>query len=248
MTTLEIQRRLKALGFDPGPLDGIRGRLTIRAVKAFQASRGLVADGIAGPVTRGALAAPADDGLPPSRLRQGYAGQAPDTGTKGEGLIPWYEEALRLKGTREAAGAADNPLILTWAKRLGLAYAHDSTAWCGLFVSHCIAAALPDEPLPANPLGARRWLGFGKAVAPTLGAVLVFWRGSRTGWQGHVGFYAGEDSGAFHVLGGNQSDSVSIARLGKSRLLGARWPVSAPPPEGGATQRAASQSLSTNEA
>ena len=250
MTTLEIQRRLKALGYDTGPLDGVRGRLTIRAVKAFQRDRKLAVDGIAGPLTRAALAPGV---ISPSRLRQDYAGQAqssPTTSTNAEALAltPWYEEALRLKGTREAAGPADNPLIIAWAKRLGLVYAHDSTAWCGLFVAHCIGAALPDEPLPTNPLGARRWLGFGVGTEPTLGAVLVFWRGSRTGWQGHVGFYAGEDSAAYHVLGGNQSDSVSIARLAKTRLLGARWPRSAPAPAGGTTTRTAKASLSTNEA
>jgi peptidoglycan hydrolase-like protein with peptidoglycan-binding domain len=32
-TTLDIQRRLKELGFDPGPLDGLRGRQTINAVE-----------------------------------------------------------------------------------------------------------------------------------------------------------------------------------------------------------------------
>ena len=241
MTTLEVQRRLKALGYDPGPLDGIRGRLTIRAVKAFQSDRRLAVDGIVGPRTTAALVAALGPDPSPGPSPQG-----------GGGYLPWYEEALRLEGTREAAGAADNPLILRWAKRLGIAYAHDSTAWCGLFVGHCIAVALPDEPLPANPLGARRWLNFGVAAEPTLGAVLVFWRGSRSGWQGHVGFYAGEDgsrsSGAYHVLGGNQSDSVSITRLAKSRLLGARWPATAPAPDGGATLRASAGALSTNEA
>jgi uncharacterized protein (TIGR02594 family) len=234
MTTFEIQRRLKALGYDPGPLDGVRGRLTIRAIKAFQADRKLAADGIVGPLTTVELFGRDGGIVPPAEARRQ--------------LMPWYEEALRLKGTREAAGAADNPLILTWAKRLGLAYGSDSTAWCGLFVGHCIAAALPDEPLPANPLGARKWASFGAATEPTLGAVLVFWRGSKSGWKGHVGFYAGEDSSAYHVLGGNQSDSVSIARLGKNRLLDARWPNSVPPPAGGATKRAAAGSLSTNEA
>jgi hypothetical protein len=73
-------------------------------------------------------------------------------------------------------------------------------------------------------LGARQWLGFGTDVPPQLGAVLVFWRGSRDGWTGHVGFYWGEDDSAFHVLGGNQSDAVTITRIEKARLLGARWP------------------------
>lgn len=33
----------------------------------------------------------------------------------------------------------------------------------------------------------------------------------------------------FYVLGGNQSDAVNIARIAKSRLLGARWPATVPP-------------------
>jgi len=171
MGTLEIQRRLKALGYDPGPLDGVRGRLTIRAVKAFQEDRTLAVDGIVGTETTAALIGSDSAGVAPPHVVR-------------EQMLPWYSEALRLKGLREGAGAADNPLLLTWAKRLGLAYAHDSTAWCGLFVAHCIAAALPDEALPVNPLGARRWFGFGRDVEPTLGAVLVFWRGARTGWAG----------------------------------------------------------------
>ncbi len=244
MTTLEIQRRLAALGFDPGPLDGVRGRLTIRAIKAFQAANGLAPDGLAGPQTGAALAG----ALPHPASGQGRTPPSPARGEGSASAIPWYEEALRLKGTKEGAGRADNPTILRWAKRFGLAYQHDSTAWCGLFTAHCIATALPDEPLPSNPLGARNWLRFGVAVAPTLGAIMVFWRGSRSSAQGHVGFYAGEDAAAFHVLGGNQSDSVSIARVAKTRLLGARWPATAPTPEGGATVVAGAGSFSTNEA
>ena len=57
---------------------------------------------------------------------------------------------------------------------------------------------------------------------------IVFWRGKRDGWKGHVGFYAGEDADAFHVLGGNQGNAVSIVRIGRDRLLGARWPSTAP--------------------
>ncbi len=54
-TTLEIQRRLKELGFDPGELDGKSGARTLRAIKAFQIANGLAADGRVGPVTSAAL-------------------------------------------------------------------------------------------------------------------------------------------------------------------------------------------------
>jgi Putative peptidoglycan binding domain len=50
-----VQRALASVGFDPVQIDGIFGPNTERAVKAFQADRGLDADGIVGPLTRGAL-------------------------------------------------------------------------------------------------------------------------------------------------------------------------------------------------
>ena len=46
-----IQSKLKSLGFYAGPVDGIYGSKTRTAVKAFQRSCGISADGIAGPTT-----------------------------------------------------------------------------------------------------------------------------------------------------------------------------------------------------
>lgn len=51
----EMQRRLRDLEFEPGPLDGIFGRRTRAAVIAFQESNGLEADGICGKLTWRAL-------------------------------------------------------------------------------------------------------------------------------------------------------------------------------------------------
>jgi peptidoglycan hydrolase-like protein with peptidoglycan-binding domain len=50
-----LQTRLKQLGYDPGPIDGIFGSGTERAVKNFQADKGLMVDGIVGKQTWGAL-------------------------------------------------------------------------------------------------------------------------------------------------------------------------------------------------
>lgn len=213
MNTTEIQNALHARGYDPGVPDGIRGRRTIAAIRAFQQANGLVADGIVGPLTAKAL----------------FGAKVPDTPVTFSVELPWYSEAWRLLGIREDTGAGSNDLLLKWAEALDIAYGDDEIPWCGLFVAHCIGSQLTSEPLPNGPLGARNWLKFGVPVKPQPGAVMVFWRGSQSGWAGHVGFYAGEEkNGAFHILGGNQADKVSVTRIARDRLLGARWPTTVP--------------------
>jgi uncharacterized protein (TIGR02594 family) len=127
-------------------------------------------------------------------------------------------EAVKLHGTREISGTADNPEILKWSRELNLKnYIHDSIAWCGLFVALCVKRA--GYEVVKEPLWAHNWVNFGIAVSiPMLGDVLVFKRTS----GGHVGFYVGEDTECYHVFGGNQSDQVSITRIEKSRLVAAR--------------------------
>jgi len=53
-----IQQRLKDLGYDPGPVDGIYGSKTASAVKLFQSRSGLTQDGVVGPQTWNALTSP----------------------------------------------------------------------------------------------------------------------------------------------------------------------------------------------
>lgn len=52
---LFVQTRLKQLGYNPGVVDGIFGKKTEDAVKAFQKREGLTDDGIVGPKTMGLL-------------------------------------------------------------------------------------------------------------------------------------------------------------------------------------------------
>lgn len=48
-STQDVQAHLKRLGYDPGVVDGIFGPKTEAAVKAFQASQGVVQTGVVGP-------------------------------------------------------------------------------------------------------------------------------------------------------------------------------------------------------
>jgi uncharacterized protein (TIGR02594 family) len=135
-------------------------------------------------------------------------------------------EALKEYGVKEGAGSKDNPTIIAWAREAGIPnYLHDEEAWCGLFMALIIKRA-DKGPIVSQPLWALNWLGYGERIATTAGAifgdVLVFERRNAVGTVigGHVGLYIGEDRVAFHVLGGNTSDSVSIARIDKRRLKG----------------------------
>jgi peptidoglycan hydrolase-like protein with peptidoglycan-binding domain len=50
-TMKQIQTALSHAGFDPGPIDGSKGRKTKEAIKAFQKANGLRADGAVGKKT-----------------------------------------------------------------------------------------------------------------------------------------------------------------------------------------------------
>jgi putative chitinase len=60
----KLQAQLQDIGFNPGPIDGRFGPATEAPVLAFQKSAGLLADGIAGPRTQGALGLSTDTSLP----------------------------------------------------------------------------------------------------------------------------------------------------------------------------------------
>lgn len=201
-----VQARLKQLGFDPGPNDGIRGPETDAAVVAFKRSIGLRARPYIGPLTLKALR---------------------ETDSRAYSKVPWMEEAANVRGLHEQRDI--NALSAWFGKSVSWIDPRE-IPWCGAFVATCYRRWNPEIDIPENPLGARNWREFGEPVHPVLGACLVFWRGSPNGWKGHVGYYYGEDQTHFHVLGGNQRNAVTVARIAKTRLLknGARWPVGHP--------------------
>ena len=137
-------------------------------------------------------------------------------------------EAVKHIGTKEIVGKQHNPTILSWAKALGLekVYTNDEIPWCGLFVAYCAHAAGLD--VVKHPLWALNWNKYGNvAKVAMLGDVLTFTRNG----GGHVGIYVGEDNTHYHVLGGNQNNSVSVSRIAKDRLSQARrtaWKIAQP--------------------
>lgn len=168
---------------------------------------------------------------------------------KEQPLPRMVSEALKLFGTVETPGRADNPIIMGWATEIGVTriYSGDEVPWCGLFMG--VVAKRAGKVLPPTPLWARDWLNFGRRLrageVAALGDVLIFGRNG----GGHVGLYVGEDLNAYHVLGGNQSDRVCITRIAKGRMLGVRRPIYNVQPATVQPHRlAASGGLSTNEA
>lgn len=159
-------------------------------------------------------------------LRQLIAANGRPAAQSPQGPLPWITEAKTALGRSEAR---DRSWLMDWLKRDGRTLGDPSkNPWCGDFVKTCISMGLPDErllgALGTNPYWACNWLLFGQDTKPINGAVLIFERGS----GGHVGFAVGQDDTHFYVLGGNQSDAVTIAHIAKSRLLGARWPTTIP--------------------
>jgi len=200
---LRVQARLDALGYSPGPLDGLYGVASASAVIAFQRDHGLVPDGIVGKLTRAALrrAKPATGSGEPRRNGSGEAGRKA------------LAEALRQIGVKERPANSNRTPFGKW-------FGVDGVPWCNIFVSYCFA------------VGARYTIckGFagagvnakGCAYVPTTEAwlrVTGLWIGRSTpapgdiaiyDWDGgvadHIGIVeANLGGGTFHAIEGNTS-------------------------------------------
>jgi len=135
-----------------------------------------------------------------------------------------YQIANSYLGLKEWPGAKHNETIVNFYKKAGHPeIKDDETPWCAAFVGAVLAEA---GLTGTGALAARSYLKWGEAVSDISeaepGDVVVFWRGAKDGWQGHVGFFVRPDGDKIMVLGGNQGNAVSIAAYPKSRLLGIR--------------------------
>ena len=157
----------------------------------------------------------------------------------------WLTKARSYLGTKEIVGPKHNPAVVAlWALGKAGKVKDDETPWCAAFVS----AVLEEAGITSARTGwARSYLTWGRRLNfPRVGCIVVFSRGS----GGHVGFVVGRDKkGNLLVLGGNQSNAVTIAPFDTKRVLGYVWPRGPDLPKTDNLPTLASNGkLSTNEA
>lgn len=128
--------------------------------------------------------------------------------------------ALAEFGITEIKGKSHNERILEYSKDLGVEWVKtDETSWCSIYLSWC--ALKSGLPYPKTIVTARHWLNVGEPVdSPQVGDIAVFWRVSRSSWQGHVGIFIRRENDKIYVLGGNQDNQVNIKPYSADRLLG----------------------------
>lgn len=154
-------------------------------------------------------------------------------------------------GIREILGIKHNKRILEYHQATSLKASEDEVPWCASFANFILKQCGISGTYSAM---ARSFLNFGQSIIKNrdfdtmrmrsfLGAILVFKRGNNPIF-GHVCFFYSADEKILDMtvkefkkmylqlnnyqlygLGGNQSDSVSIAKFKNSDLLDIRIPI-----------------------
>lgn len=134
----------------------------------------------------------------------------------------WLNIAINELGVAELRNG-DNPKIVEYHRTTLLAAKNDETPWCSSFVNWVLMKAGLERTKSA---AAKSWLNYGfQMKEPVPGAIMILSRNGNPE-AGHVGFFWKEkDAANFYMLGGNQSDKVSIQIFPKNRILGIRWPL-----------------------
>jgi len=134
----------------------------------------------------------------------------------------WVQWAKGELGTEEIKGKEHNQRILTYGKSVtSIAYKEDETPWCSVFVNWVFDQVGIE---PTRSALARSWLQWGiDCGSYKYGAVCIMQRGNKS-WQGHVGFAVDHKNDKVLILGGNQSDKVSLQWYSLKDVLGFRMP------------------------
>jgi peptidoglycan hydrolase-like protein with peptidoglycan-binding domain len=116
---LETQKKLHALGYAPGKLDGQYGAATAGAMRAFQRDHHLEVDGVVGARTHALLNAAAIPADPVPIVRK--------ASTLGQLALA---ESLKELGAKESPANSNKNKFGKW-------FGVDGVAWCNIFVSYC---------------------------------------------------------------------------------------------------------------
>jgi len=130
-------------------------------------------------------------------------------------------------GTKEIRGSGSNARVEKYH-----AYARldntsgrvvtDDVPWCASFICFCLEMVGMGS---TNSKAARSFLKWGVTVElkdALPGDLVVYYRGQKSGWSGHVGIFLGMSSGYIITLGGNQADAVRVSKYSTTKLLSVR--------------------------
>jgi len=220
----ELQKLLNEKGFQL-LVDGIFGNDTYKAIKAFQSQnldrhgRPLTVDGKVGPLTWWSLNNPKPIVTHPAI---DYSNM-PDVSLGGSdiGRNALREAINEMKsGAREIGGNNSGEFVAKYLEPAGLVPPQN---WCASFVSWCFLQAVGgnkgDMPFKYSP-GARNILSQFKRKGwaynlnddsekiPEPGDIIAWWRGTVTGWMGHIGLVHHFAGGFVYTIEGNRSSKV----------------------------------------
>lgn len=123
-------------------------------------------------------------------------------------------------GLSEYGTTNKHPTIDAWATDLSGKWLIGQP-WCGTFMAQVFKEAGLSGKVPKDFFRARAWEAAGtKLYKPAYGCVVTFTRDG----GGHVGLVVGKTkSGMLKVLGGNQSNAVTIQDFDPKRVTAYRW-------------------------
>ena len=194
---VDLQKRLTALGYAPGPIDGAYGPATAAAVRAFQRDKKLAVDGVVGPATRKALReakAPKGNG-PIVRKASSLGGKA-------------LAEAVQHIGTKERPADSNRTPFGKW-------FGIDGVFWCAIFVSYCFGKGA--KYTIADGFNGAGCTPKGCTYVPTIEAWLRatgMWKGRTTPLPGDIAIFNWDGGVPDHIgivekyLGGGQFGSI----------------------------------------
>jgi hypothetical protein len=223
---LQLINDLTSIGFKPSSTNGNMFTSAVKsAVMAFQSQNigpnllPLKVDGQVGPLTRWAL----DVALGKIQMPAIPALPSPGNNAKPAGVsqVAWnaLQVARQELGNGETTGDNRGPAV---KKYHAVGGANEGDSWCASFVSFCFDTGNPGKMPYKATAGARDTLAKFKAKGwtytasvdnpPQPGDILVFWRGSKTGWMGHIGIVEAYENGIVTTIEGNKGPFKSVVR------------------------------------